>query len=269
MAESMLHLDALCVRYGSRVVLDGLSLAPVEPGTTIGLLGPNGVGKSTLLRALARLASATGRATFGSLDLLCGSRREHTRQVGYLPQTLPQPSSLLVYEAVRSALRATCGGLSDATHDRRLQQVFTRLRLHPLAMSSLDRLSGGQRQMVGLAQVLVRDTPLLLLDEPTSALDLRWQLLALEAVGEAARRRGAIVLVAMHDLNLASRFCDRLVLLSADGLVADGAPADVLTPPNLRRAYRVDARVERTASGDYVALAERAIPDEPALACDD
>ncbi len=121
MAEPMLHLDALCVRYGARVVLDGLSLAPVEPGTTVGLLGPNGVGKSTLLRALARLASATGRATFGSFDLLDGSRREHTRQVGYLPQTLPQPSSLLVYEAVRSALRATCGGLSDATRDRRLQ----------------------------------------------------------------------------------------------------------------------------------------------------
>ncbi|MCO8626740.1 ABC transporter ATP-binding protein [Burkholderia multivorans] len=269
MAEPMLNIDGLCVRYGARVVLEDLSLAPVRPGTMIGLLGPNGVGKSTMLRALARLASSSGRATFGGFDLLGGSRREHMRQVGYLPQTLPQPSSLLVYEAVCSALRATCGGMSDATRDRRLQQVFTQLRLHPLAMSPLDQLSGGQRQMVGLAQVLVRDTPLLLLDEPTSALDLRWQLLALEAVGDAARQRGAIVLVAMHDLNLASRFCDRLVLLSPDGLVADGAPADVLTPPNLRLAYHVDARVERTASGDYVALAERAIPDERVPACGD
>ncbi|WP_423371037.1 ABC transporter ATP-binding protein [Burkholderia sp. LMG 32019] len=268
MADPTLYLDALRVRYGTRAVFDGLSLTPVEPGTMVGLLGPNGVGKSTLLRALARLATATGRAGFGGFDLLRGPRREHMRQVGYLPQTLPQPSSLLVYEAVRSALRATCGGLSDAARDQRLQQVFTRLRLHMLAMSPLDRLSGGQRQMVGLAQVLVRDTPLLLLDEPTSALDLRWQLLALEAVSNAARQRGAIVLVAMHDLNLASRFCDRLVLLGSDGLVAAGAPADVLTPSNLRHAYRVDARVERTTSGDYVALAERAIPDEPALAHD-
>jgi iron complex transport system ATP-binding protein len=268
MDKRSLCIDGLVARYGSRVVLDRLSLAPVGPGTMVGLLGPNGVGKSTLLRALARLAAAHGHAAFDGFDLLRGSRREHTQQVGYLPQTLPQPSSLLVYEAVRSALRATCAGLSDAARDLRLQQVFERLRLQALAMSPLDRLSGGQRQMVGLAQVLVRETPLLLLDEPTSALDLRWQLLALEAVGDAARRRGAVVLVALHDLNLASRFCDRLVLLGTDGLVADGTPADVLTPPHLRRAYRVDARVERTAAGDYIALAERAITDEARDACD-
>ncbi|CAB3965426.1 ABC transporter [Burkholderia aenigmatica] len=268
MDKRTLCVDDLVVRYGAKVVLDRLSLAPVAPGTMVGLLGPNGVGKSTLLRTLARLAAARGNAAFGGFDLLRGARREHTRQVGYLPQTLPQPSSLLVYEAVRSALRATCPGLSDAARDQRLQNVFERLRLQALAMSPLERLSGGQRQMVGLAQVLVRDTPLLLLDEPTSALDLRWQLLALEAVGDAARRYGAIVLVAMHDLNLASRFCDRLVLLGTDGLVSDGTPAEVLTPPHLRRAYRVDARVERTAAGDYVALAERAMTDDAWEACD-
>ncbi|AGK47238.1 ABC transporter family protein [Burkholderia thailandensis MSMB121] len=89
-------------------------------------------------------------------------------------------------------------------------------------MKPLDSLSGGQRQMVGLAQVLVRHTPLLLLDEPTSALDLRWQLLALEAMRDAASRRAAIVVVAMHDLNLASRFCDRMVLLGPDGVLAGG-----------------------------------------------
>ncbi|WP_257127355.1 ABC transporter ATP-binding protein [Burkholderia sp. ABCPW 11] len=189
MADPMLHLDALRVCYGARAVLDGLSLAPVEPSTMVGLLGPNGVGKSTQLRALARVATATGRADFGGFDLLRGPRRDHMRQVGYLPQVIPQSSSLLAYEAVHSALRATCGGLSDTACDQRLQQVFTRLWLHTLAMSPLDRLSGGQRQMVGLAQVLVRNTPLLLLDEPTSALDLWWQLLALEAVSDAASQR--------------------------------------------------------------------------------
>ncbi|AJY41588.1 ABC transporter family protein [Burkholderia humptydooensis] len=97
-------------------------------------------------------------------------------------------------------------------------------------MKPLDSLSGSQRQMVGLAQVLVRNTPLLLLDEPTSALDLRWQLLALEAMRDAASRRAAIIVVAMHDLNLASRFCDRMVLLGPDGVLADGLPSEVLEP---------------------------------------
>ncbi|KIP18952.1 ABC transporter [Burkholderia ubonensis] len=253
-----LRIDGLDVAYGARTILARLSLRPVPPGSAVALLGPNGVGKSTLLRALARLVAARGAATLDRHDLLRGARRDHMRRVGYLPQTLPQPTSLLVYEAVRGALRATCGGLSADGQDARLERVFAQLNLHALATTPLDRLSGGQRQMVGLAQVLVRDTPLLLLDEPTSALDLRWQLLALEAMRDAVTRRGAIALVAMHDLNLAARFCDRLVLLGHEGVVADGGVADVLTPANLRRAYRVDARVERTVSGDYVTLAERA-----------
>ncbi|WP_226383090.1 ABC transporter ATP-binding protein [Burkholderia savannae] len=171
MAE--LRIDNLSVAYGRREILDSLALRPIEPGCVVAVLGPNGVGKSTLLRAIARLVRARGAVSLGRVDLLRGSRREHMRRVGYLPQTLPQASTLLVYEAVSGALRATCGGLSSAEHDARLHAVFEQLRLHPLAMKPLDSLSGGQRQMVGLAQVLVRHTPLLLLDEPTSALDLR------------------------------------------------------------------------------------------------
>jgi iron complex transport system ATP-binding protein len=136
--------------------------------------------------------------------------------------------------------------------------VLARLQLHALAMQRLDRLSGGQRQMVGLAQVLVRQTPLLLLDEPTSALDLRWQVLALETVRQVARERAAIACIALHDLNLAARFCDRLVLLGRQGVLAEGAPGEVLRPELLRRAYGVEARVEFTSRQDCVVVVERA-----------
>ncbi|WP_323118065.1 ABC transporter ATP-binding protein [Burkholderia alba] len=259
--DAGLRIQDLRVAYGARTILERLALPPIEPGCMVAVLGPNGVGKSTLLRAIARLLPARGVVRLGRTDLLHGTRSDHLRCVGYLPQSLPQASSLLVYEAVSGALRATCGGLSNDEHDARLHAVFTELHLHALAMKSLDQLSGGQRQMVGLAQVLIRQTPLLLLDEPTSALDLRWQLLALEAMRDAAKRRAAIVLVAMHDLNLASRFCDRLVLLGRDGVLADGRPADVLRAEHLRRAYRVDARIERTSDDDYIVLAERAVLD--------
>ncbi|WDD94339.1 ABC transporter ATP-binding protein [Burkholderia sp. FERM BP-3421] len=257
--DPTLRIAGVSVAYGARTIVERLALPPIAPGCMVAVLGPNGVGKSTLLRALARLLPARGEAMLGPTDLLRCARRDHLRCVGYLPQSLPQASSLLVYEAVSGALRATCGGLGEHEHDARVQAVFAQLHLHPLAMKSLDQLSGGQRQMVGLAQVLIRHTPLLLLDEPTSALDLRWQLLALEAMRDAARRRGAIVLVAMHDLNLASRFCDRMALLGPHGLLACGSPAEVLQVEHVRRAYQVEARIERTASDDCVVLAERAL----------
>jgi iron complex transport system ATP-binding protein len=177
--------------------------------------------------------------------------------VAYLPQVLPQPSSLRVYEALYGAQRATCPGLNAEEREQRLQAVLERRQLHALALQRMDRLSGGQCQMVGLAQVLVRQTPLPLLDEPTSALDLRWQVLALETVRQAARERGAVVCVALHDLNLAARLCDRLVLLGREGVLAEGAPGEVLQPALLRQAYAVEARVEFTARQDCVVV-ERA-----------
>ena len=113
--------------------------------------------------------------------------------------------------------------------------------------------------MVGLAQGLVRHPKLLLLDEPTSALDLHWQLNVLETIREEATKTGAIGLVASHDLNLALRFCDQLLIVNRDGVLAMGAPVDVLTPENLRLAYGIEGRVEQCSKGYPIVLADRAI----------
>ncbi|MCW8206811.1 ABC transporter ATP-binding protein [Verminephrobacter aporrectodeae subsp. tuberculatae] len=274
-------IHALDAGYGSRRVLSQLSLAPAAPGSMIGLLGPNGAGKSTVLRACARLLPVQGELRLGSLDLLRCPRDQHLRHVAYLPQVLPQASTLRVLESIAGALRATRPDLRVGEREARLQAVLTELQLLPLALRRLDQLSGGQRQMVGLAQALVRRAPLMLLDEPTSALDLRWQMLTLQALRQAARERGAIVCVAMHDLNLAARHCDRLVLLGAPGtaclqrgagavagppwvactggLLAEGAPDAVLRPELLRAAYGIEARVERSAGQACVVLVERAL----------
>ena len=264
MNSAALVVRGLSVAYGPRQVLSGLTLAEVRPGSVIGVLGPNGVGKSTLLRAIARMVPAEGEVTLGSLDLLRGRRHEHLSRVAYLPQTLPQASSLRVLELTTAALRATCPELPAGEREARVQAVLSELQLLPLALRRLDELSGGQRQMVGLAQVLVRRTPLMLLDEPTSALDLRWQMHTLHAVRRAAVERGAIACVAMHDLNLAARCCDRLVVLGASGVLADGAPDSVLCAGLLREAFGVEARIERHAGAAPVVVVERALDLKPA-----
>ncbi|AVM74282.1 ABC transporter ATP-binding protein [Magnetospirillum gryphiswaldense] len=253
-----LSLADISVAYGRKPVLDGIDLAPVAPGSVVGLLGANGAGKSTLLRALAGLLPASGRAELDGLDLLRAPALHRLRQVGYLPQTLPQASPLLAYEAVLGALRATRPDLGAAAAEAAIEKVFAELGLHGLALSRMGQLSGGQRQMVGLAQVLVRQPRLLLLDEPTSALDLRWQLTVLDNVAQMARRQGAIALIAIHDINLAARFCTRLVILGESGIIADGNPAQALSPDILHRAYGIHGRVETCSLGFPMVLADSA-----------
>ena len=248
-------IEELSVAYGAHRVLERVNMQRVSPGSVVAVLGPNGVGKSTLIRALARLIPGEGCVKLGETELLRCSRRDHLDQVAYLPQLLPQPAALLVYEAVRAALRAIRPDLSQADCEMRLWPVFDKLQLRELAMRSLDRLSGGQRQMVGLAQVLVRNAPLMLLDEPTSALDLRWQLLALSAVRQAVDASRGVALVSLHDINLALRFADRVFVLGSGQVLADGDPA-CIDSSLLRRAYGVEARCERAANGDRVILAD-------------
>ncbi len=250
-----LHITDAVAGYGAKRVLDGLTLPPVPPGTVLGLLGANGSGKSTLLKTVAGLLGGSGSLRLDEHDLRRLSPAVRARLVGYLPQTLMRPSSLVVYEVLLSALRATCPELTRAQVERRLENVLRAMSIIGLAFQPLGSLSGGQRQMVGLAQVLVREPRLMLLDEPTSALDLRWQIAVLDRVRREAADRGAVVLIAIHDINLALRFCDRVAVLGG-GLIAAGSPADALTPEILRRAFGVAARIEACSHGRPIVLTD-------------
>ncbi len=258
-----LELRRLCAGYPRRPVLDGLDLECIAPGTLVAVAGPNAVGKSTLLKAIAGLRPVRGQVLLDGTDLGFLTPRERLRRVGYLPQALPQASSLVAYEAMLSALRVSRPDLGTGQVEAAIARVFATLGLDALALRPLNELSGGQRQMVGLAQVLVRAPRLLLLDEPTSALDLRWQLQVLQAVRTLVDEGRAMAMIAVHDLNLALRFCDRIVVLGQghphNSLLAAGRPADVLTPELLRTAYGVRARIERCGLGHPLVLADEAI----------
>lgn len=252
-----LIFEGLRLGYGRQSLFENISLDTISRGDLVAVIGPNGVGKSTLMKALAGLLKYTGRICFEQQELSELSNRQRMQTIGYLPQTLPQPTTLVAYELVFSACRATWAGLPVSEIEQRIEKVFTQLGIGELALRKMQELSGGQRQMVGLAQVLIRQAPLLLLDEPTSALDLHWQLSVLQAVRDETRQWQSVALVASHDLNLTLRFCDYLLILLPDGTTRFGAAEEVLTPDYLRQAYQIEGRVEACSRGHTLVLADR------------
>lgn len=255
--------DALVVRglrvaYGRRAVVEDLDLAPLMPGTLTALVGPNAAGKSTLLRGIAGLVPGTrGSVRLGPRDLLALPIPERARHLAYLPQGLPNGVSLSVLETLVGAQRAVPNpALGEGDAAEAGLAVLRRLGIEELALRDLDRLSGGQRQLAGLAGALVRRPAVLLLDEPTSALDLRHQLSVMDLVRRTVTEEGLIGVVVLHDLGLAARFADRVIALHAGAVQAFGPPDAVLTPALLARVYEVRARVERCSRGTLLILAD-------------
>ncbi|MGF6772355.1 iron complex transport system ATP-binding protein [Paraburkholderia sp. GAS199] len=255
---SGLHIHDLSVGYAKRDVLDSLEAGPLPRGEITALLGPNGSGKSTLLRTLAGLTRAK-RATLTldgeTLALSAISARSHS--VVYLPQALPAGVRLQVLESVLVACRATRGMAHYTSHADDVghaHAVLQRLGLDALAARPLDELSGGQRQLVGIAQALVRDPQVLLLDEPLSALDLNHQFHVMQVLREVTRERRIVTVVVLHDINTAMRTCDRAMLLHGGRIVHFGAPQAVVTPASLAEVFGVLARIEPCSRGHHQVL---------------
>ncbi len=240
-----MKIGRLSTGYGSKSVIDGLDLPALSPGKITVLLGPNGCGKSTLLRALAGLNPAKGEVLLAGRDLMKMPFAQRAKQVVFLPQSLPQGVHLRVLESIIVAQRAT----GERENTAEIMTVLERLGIQHLAMNYLDRLSGGQKQLVGLAQSLVRKPQLLLLDEPLSALDLNYQFHVMTQVAQETRARQMVTMIVVHDINIAMRHADHIVMLKDGKLVASGSPLLVITPQTLARVYGVRGRVERCSQG--------------------
>ena len=254
-----LEIRDIAMGYGARRVLEGLSLPVLRPGEVTVLAGPNAAGKSTLLRAIAQLAPYQGRITLDGTDLGGMGHAARAAALGYMPQSLPSGSGLNVLESVIAARQAAEGGLRVQA-DAVAMAVLDRLGIGALALDPLGRLSGGQRQMVGLAQAVVRDPGVLLLDEPTSALDLARQARLMTEIRTLATE-GRIVVAVLHDLALAAQHADRIVVLHRGRIHSDGPPAQVVTPEMLATVYGVTARVERCSRGRLMVLVDAERPE--------
>src|SRR3990167_3598405 len=226
---TQLAVQNLNVFYGKVQRLFDVTLPPLHEGDVLGLLGPNAAGKSTLMRTLAGLQPYQGNVVYRGAERRTLSHRQWHGQVAYMPQTPPQESSLLPVELLWSAARALDLALADRELSTLIDNLLVRLGLQDFALSPLYSLSGGKRQLVGLALALIRNPHLLLLDEPTSALDLHWRMVVLDLVQERVQRHGGMAIAALHDLDLAARYCTKLVLLDAGKIVAVGSVSDVLT----------------------------------------
>jgi len=247
----MLELNHLRVAYGARDVIADFSVAGLQPGQVVALLGPNGSGKSTLLKAVAGLLPLRrGRVALHGQDLTRARFEERAQHVVYLPQTLPAAAHLRVFESVLVAANASqFGGKASDADVARVNEILRRIGIDHLAMRSLAHLSGGQRQLVGLAQAMIRRPRLLLLDEPLSALDLNFQFHVMDLLAQETREHALVTVVVLHDLNIALRHADQALLLRAGELMAQGCPAEVITPASLKTVYGVRGRIESCSHG--------------------
>ncbi len=239
-----LELADVTVSYGRAEVVRGVS-ATIGEGEWVGLIGPNGAGKTSLLRAVAGLVPFAGSIEVDGHPVMGSHRRELARRLALVPQSPRTPSELTVAEYVLLGRTPYIGYLAtEARSDREAATTaLAQLGLAGFAERRLGSLSGGELQRVVLARALAQDAPLLLLDEPTSALDLGRQQQVLELVDQLRRDHGLTVVAAMHDLSLAGQFADRLLLLDGGRLVADGAPAEVLSEGTIGALYAADVRV--------------------------
>ena len=232
------------ISFGTRDVVQHISFA-AQPGEVLALLGPNGSGKTTLLRALAGVQRHRGTCHYHG-------QSDARQAIGYMPQDCGGGGTLSVLELLLLARSKGRTVTTRAVDFELIARTLDQLKLSHLAERRLGELSGGQRQIVFLAQTLVREPFYLLLDEPLSALDLRYQLHVMDAITRLTRELAMTTLIVLHDLDIASRFADRIILLSHGQQIADGPPATTLTRDLIARVFGVETESLTTTDGKRV-----------------
>ena len=231
-----LRLDRLGARYGRKTVFCDVTTPELTGGRLTALIGANAAGKSTLFRRIA--GQLAGR---GAVQII-GADRSDLR---YMPQETSTSAALSVYEAVVLALKQDSHSWRlDADELEAVDAILRALKIEALAFHQLAELSGGQRQLVSIAQTLVCGPKIVLMDEPTSALDLYRQFEVLEFLRSYAQSTGAVVLLALYDLNQVLRYCDTAIALNNGTLEAAGPTRSILDSALLRRLYGVETRFE-------------------------
>lgn len=245
----LLEARNLSVTLSGRKVLHSLSFS-LQAGEVVGLLGVNGAGKSTLMRAIAGQCPAEGSLKLGKYDLTRLSPQSRARLLAYLPQTRVISWRMRVRDVVtlgRLPWRALGQRLS-AADENAIRNALELMDVTHLADRPATELSGGEQARVLAARAVAQDTPFLVADEPASGLDPAHQIMMMDALGRLARK-GRMVFVSLHDLTLAARWCDRIILLKDGEIAGDGTPQDMMQPDRLAQVFGITAHFARDADG--------------------
>jgi len=238
--------------YASVPVLKDICIE-LAASKILGVVGPNGAGKSTLIRCLNRiLKPQRGIILLDERDIKEMRRMELAKKMGYITQSTSQVFPATVFDTVLMGRRPHLSWRSTEKDEEKVLDMLQVLNIENLAMRDINELSGGQQQKVFIARALVQEPDVLLLDEPTSNLDIRHQLEVMEIIKNIVREKGISAIMAIHDLNLALRYADRIIMMNSGTVFAAGDPVSVLTPDNIRQVYGVEAEVNNNNGRPYI-----------------
>ncbi|GAW92203.1 ABC transporter ATP-binding protein [Calderihabitans maritimus] len=253
----IIEVKRLHFSYGSCPVLEDVTLE-VEKGEVVSLVGPNGSGKTTLLKCLNKiLKPKKGTVLLMGKDVSKMNLKELARLSGYVPQNGVRAFPSTVFDIVLLGRRPYIEWRVSLRDKEIVSDLLRLMGLEEMALRDFNELSGGQKQKVLIARAFAQEPEILLLDEPTSNLDLKHQLEVMNLVSSTAKEKGVAAIISMHDLNLASRFSDKMVFLREKRIYAIGRPEEVLTPDNVRAVYGVETVVNKDSGRPYI------IPLEP------
>lgn len=244
----MIQLKNISFVVGKKIILHPITLTFQGP-KFIAIIGPNGAGKSTLLKCMAGVSSkSSGELTFFDQTEKLYSKKQRAKMIGYVPQHFQQSFPMKVKDYIMLGRKPYIQWSPQSNDHTIVEEKMTYLRLQHLRDYYVDELSGGERQRVAIARALVQQPSILMLDEPISALDINHQIQVLKTLKELSNNEH-LVLVVLHDLELAARFADGLILMNRGRIHAVGTPAEVLTKQHLQDVYAVRADVKNTNNG--------------------
>jgi iron complex transport system ATP-binding protein len=250
----MLDIERISFNYGTARVLEDITFM-ADRGECIGIIGPNGSGKSTLLKTLSKiLKPSSGRVVLSGKELERYSAKELARQMAVVPQDTNIDFDFTCLEVVLMGRNPHLKRFEiEGKHDMEIAKESMMLTsTWHLRERPFSEVSGGERQRVIIARALAQEPAVLLLDEPVSHLDINHQIEILDLVERLKGQRGLVVMIVLHDLNLAARYCDRLMLLHENRILATGSPADVLTQENISRAFRANVIIKKHPLTGYL-----------------